>query len=113
MTLIELAALAGWGFVAILLLFWRAFIPEYLKEKGKNLATHEDINKIVDQVTAITQATKEIDPQCSSTVEDLKVRARLQKPWRRTGGATSLHATLEEAPPRESLLQNDLFLKHQ
>jgi len=68
MTLIELAAIAGWGFVAILLLFWRAFIPEYLKEKGKNLATHEDINKIIDQVTAVTQATKEIEAKISDEV---------------------------------------------
>jgi len=75
MTLIELAAIAGWGFLAILLLFWRSFIPEYLKEKGKNLATHEDIEKIVDQVSAVTQATKEIEAKISDKVWDR------QKQW--------------------------------
>ncbi len=38
-----------------------AFIGSYLMKKGENLATHEDINKLVDQVKSVTQATKEIE----------------------------------------------------
>ena len=42
-----------------------AFIGSYLKKKGENLATHEDINKLVDQVKSVTQATKEIEAKIS------------------------------------------------
>lgn len=34
-----------------------AFIGSYLKKKGENLAIHEDIKKLVDQVKATTEAT--------------------------------------------------------
>jgi hypothetical protein len=45
-----------------------AYFSEYLKKKGENLATHEDINKLVDQVRAVTQATKEIEAKISDEV---------------------------------------------
>jgi hypothetical protein len=79
MTLAGSAALAGWGFVAILLLFWRSFIPEYLKEKGKNLATHEDIDKLVTQVQAVTKATKEIESKISSDLWDRQKQWELRR----------------------------------
>src|SRR5579871_4289264 len=79
MTLLGLMAAAGWAGIAILLLFWRSFIPEYLKEKGKNLATHEDINKIVDQMTAVTQATKRIEANISDAVWDRQKRWELRR----------------------------------
>lgn len=37
------------------------FLGAYLKKKGQNLATHEDIQKLVDQVKATTEATKAIE----------------------------------------------------
>lgn len=42
-----------------------AYLGSYLKKKGENLATHEDINKLITQVTAVTQATKEIEGKIS------------------------------------------------
>jgi len=47
-----------------------AFIGSYLKKKGENLATHEDINKLVDQVKSVTQATKEIEAKISGDLWD-------------------------------------------
>jgi hypothetical protein len=38
-----------------------AYFGSYFKKKGENLATHEDINKLVDQVRAVTTTTKEIE----------------------------------------------------
>ena len=32
-----------------------AYLGSYLKKKGENLATHEDIDKLVDQVSAVTR----------------------------------------------------------
>jgi len=42
-----------------------AFLGSYLKKKGENFATHEDIDKLVAQVTAVTQTTKEIEGKIS------------------------------------------------
>ena len=47
-----------------------AFIGSYLMKKGENLATHEDINKLVDQVKSVTQATKEIEAKISGELWD-------------------------------------------
>jgi hypothetical protein len=38
-----------------------AYLGSYLKKKGENLATHEDIDKLVKQVSAVTVATKQIE----------------------------------------------------
>lgn len=38
------------------------------EEKGENQAIHEDIGKLVDQVRAVTQTTKEIESKISSDV---------------------------------------------
>src|SRR6266852_1966802 len=52
-----------------------AYFGAYLKKKGENLATHEDIDKLVDQVRAVTQTTKEIEAKISSDVWTM------QKQW--------------------------------
>ncbi|HVW10944.1 MAG TPA: hypothetical protein VHC90_20295 [Bryobacteraceae bacterium] len=33
-----------------------AYLASYFKKKGENLATHEDIGKLVDQMKAVTHA---------------------------------------------------------
>ena len=38
-----------------------AYLGSYLKKKGENLATHEDIEIVLDQVRKVTQTTKEIE----------------------------------------------------
>jgi hypothetical protein len=46
------------------------YLGSYLKKKGENQAIHEDINKLVDQVAAVTQTTKEIEAKISSEMWD-------------------------------------------
>lgn len=38
-----------------------AYFGSYLKKKGENLATHEDIDMLVRQVSAVTAASKQIE----------------------------------------------------
>jgi hypothetical protein len=45
-----------------------SFVGAYLKKKGQNLATHEDLNKLVEQVAAVTKTTKEIEAKISDEV---------------------------------------------
>lgn len=42
-----------------------SFLGAYLKKKGENLATHEDVDKLVEQIKAISQATKIIESNIS------------------------------------------------
>jgi hypothetical protein len=43
-----------------------AYLGSYLKKKGENLATHEDIDKLIHQVSAVTDATETIKAQIGS-----------------------------------------------
>jgi hypothetical protein len=70
-----LQVLISEGITLLLGLFFGSFLEGYLKKKGKNLATHEDIDKLVDQVRAVTKTTKEIEAKISSDVWDR------QKQW--------------------------------
>jgi hypothetical protein len=45
-----------------------SFVGAYLKKKGENLATQEDIGKLVKQVEAVTLATKGIEAKISDEV---------------------------------------------
>ena len=45
-----------------------AYLGSYLRKKGENRAIHEDIGKLVDQMKAVTQATKEIEAKISDDV---------------------------------------------
>jgi len=47
-----------------------SFLGAYLKKKGENLATREDIDGLVEQVRAVTQAAKEIEAKISDQVWD-------------------------------------------
>jgi hypothetical protein len=81
------------------------FLVSYLKKKGENLATHEDIKILVDQVRAVTTATKEIEAKISSDVWDRQKRWEMKREvlfeiTRRLGamqdsliGLNSAHAT--------------------
>jgi hypothetical protein len=49
-------------FATTLLGSWSgAYFGSYLRKKGENLATHEDVDKLVEQVSAVTAATKQIE----------------------------------------------------
>jgi hypothetical protein len=45
-----------------------AYLGSYLRKKGESKAIHEDISKIVDQMRAVTQVTKEIEAKISDDV---------------------------------------------
>jgi hypothetical protein len=51
-----------------------AYLGSYLKKKGENLATHEDIDKVVKQVEAVTKATKQIESKISNEMWDRQKR---------------------------------------
>ncbi len=56
--------------IAVLSFFLGAVFSPYLTgyatKKGEKLATHDDIDKLVDQVKAVTEATKKIEAEISS-----------------------------------------------
>ena len=56
-----------------------AYIGSYLKRKGENLATREDIDALVEQVSAVTTATKEIEAKISNEVWDKQKRWELKR----------------------------------
>jgi hypothetical protein len=56
-----------------------AYLGSYLRKKGKNLATHEDIDKLVDQVSAVTKTTKEIETKISSDLWDRQKQWELKR----------------------------------
>ena len=70
-----------WGVAVIALVGSGAgsFLGSYLKKKGENLATHEDIDKLVDQVRAVTQTTREIEAKISNEVWDRQKRWELKR----------------------------------
>jgi hypothetical protein len=57
-------ALMSWAITALMAGFG-AYFGSYFKKKGENLATHEDIGKLVDQVRAVTVTAKEIEANIS------------------------------------------------
>ncbi len=54
--------------IALLVLYLRSLTSAYASKKGENLATHEDIEKIVDQVAAVTKTQEEIKASISDEV---------------------------------------------
>jgi hypothetical protein len=56
-----------------------AYLGSYLKRKGENLATHEDIDKLVDQVRAVTTTTKEIEATISGDLWDRQKQWELKR----------------------------------
>ncbi len=58
--------LVAWGLTTLVTAFVGSYLAAYLKKKGENLATHEDIDKLVVQVAAVTQKTKEIEAKISN-----------------------------------------------
>jgi hypothetical protein len=55
--------------------YWGA----YAKKKGENMATHEDIGNLVEQVQAVTKATEEIKSEISGGLWDRQKRWELRR----------------------------------
>jgi hypothetical protein len=60
----------GWILLAAIASGFGGYFGSYLKKKGENLATHEDLDKLVKQVEATTEATKRIEATISNEVWD-------------------------------------------
>jgi hypothetical protein len=56
-----------------------AYLGSYLKAKGKNLASKEDVQDVVKQVQTITQATKEIEAKISDKMWDRQKHWELKR----------------------------------
>jgi hypothetical protein len=56
-----------------------AFLGSYLKKKGENLATKEDLDDLVEQVRAVTTTTKEIEASISNEVWDRQRQWELKR----------------------------------
>ena len=104
MSSIGLAAAVGCGLAIILAAFLGSFLPGYMKKKGENLATHEDIKLLTDQVAAVTTTAKEIEAKISSEVWDR------QKRWELTRDVLFV-ATKRLAEVDDALLSMDATLK--
>jgi hypothetical protein len=74
--------------IGLLLVWWGitfavagggAYFGAYLKKKGENLATHEDIDKVLVEVRATTQATKEIEAKISNDMWDKQKRWEMRR----------------------------------
>lgn len=66
----------------VALLLWRSFFPSYLNEKGKNLATKEDIAAITKQVEDVKELystrLKELEHQNALVLEQLRAQQQLR-----------------------------------
>jgi len=60
-------------------LFVGGYLRGYMSKKGENLATHEDIDKLVEQVKAVTQATKDIEARISDDVWNRQKRWEIKR----------------------------------
>lgn len=66
-----MSGVAGSGVVAAILVFWiKSYFGPYLTQKAKNLATHEDIQKLIDQV----RETETVKAEISHGVWDRQTR---------------------------------------
>lgn len=71
--------LIAWGLTTLIGAFAGSYLGAYMKKKGENRAIHEDINKLVDQVSAVTAATKQIEADVSSSVWDKQKRWEMKR----------------------------------
>jgi hypothetical protein len=55
------------------------YLAGYTKKRGENKAMHDDLDKLVDQVRAVTTTTKEIEAQISGGLWDRQRRWELKR----------------------------------
>jgi hypothetical protein len=70
---------AVWMVTVLLSLLIGGYLKGYMKKKGENLATHEDIDNLVDQIRAVTQTQKDIEAKISGELWDRQKRWELKR----------------------------------
>jgi hypothetical protein len=70
---------AGFGVTTFVCSGLGAYFGSYLKKKAENKAVHEDIQKLVDQMKAVTNATKEIEAKISTDMWHRQNRWEMRK----------------------------------
>lgn len=98
-----------WALSILLSLFIGGFLKSYLGKKGENLATHEDIDKLLDQVKAVTKATKDIEAKISNEVWDRQKRWELKREvlFDATKRVSDLRAKLDDLKHTARLIAED------
>ena len=69
----------GYGLTTLIAAGCGAYFGAYLKKKGENLATHEDLAALVEQMKAVTNATKEIEAKISTDMWHRQNRWEMRK----------------------------------
>jgi hypothetical protein len=75
----QLINLIALGFAAIAGGFFGWFLKPYLGKKGQDLATREDMDKVLDEVRALSTTTKKIEAKISGEVWDRQKRWELKR----------------------------------
>ena len=70
---------AATGALLLLAAWFGGFIGAYSKKKGENLATHEDLQNLVEQMKAVTAATKTIEATISDKSWDRQKQWELKR----------------------------------
>jgi hypothetical protein len=89
------------AFIFLAGLFSSSFLPSYMKKKGENLATKEDIQELARQTAILTQAAKEIEARISIGVWSQQQRWDVQK--------TALLESLKELATAEAFLSRLVY----
>jgi hypothetical protein len=75
----SMGSLIGGAAIALISFMAGSYLRAYLTRKGENLATREDIANLVAQMSAVTQATKDIEAKVSNEVWDRQKRWELKR----------------------------------
>ena len=68
-----------WAAPLLLVGSWAAsFLGSYLKQKGENLATREDLDDLVKQTAALTETTKRIEAEISEATWGRQKRSEMK-----------------------------------
>lgn len=97
-TLLTMQPLVILGLTSLFSAFCGSYLGGYLKKKGENLATHEDVQRLVEQVSRVTEATKQIEARInrSSRVYERQLVV-LQKLYRDMVDAQALFMRMTSA----------------
>jgi hypothetical protein len=104
-------ALLKWGLTTLVSALVGSFLAGYLKQKGENLATHEDVEKLAKETATLTQATKSVEASISDRVwgrqRQWKLRrnaliAAVQALDKADDELIKVGASYEKAPPSDS-----------